>query len=118
MPRFVILQHDHPHGRHYDFMLEIGDVLRTWSLAEPPTVGVEQPAKLLFDHRIAYLDYEGPVSGDRGTVRQWDRGTYSAVTSSEELLIVELRGDKIRGQVGLVRESQATSWKLTLTAAE
>ena len=65
MPRYVILDHDHP-SRHWDFMLESGGVLRTWRLLAEPTAGGPIAAEPLGDHRIAYLDYEGPLSGDRG----------------------------------------------------
>jgi hypothetical protein len=69
MPRFVILEHDHPE-LHWDFMLEAGAVLRTWRLAAPPALGQVVAAAASFDHRLLYLDYEGPVSGGRGTVRR------------------------------------------------
>ena len=39
MPRFVILRHDKPRGEHFDFMLEAGDVLKTWALALAPGSG-------------------------------------------------------------------------------
>src|SRR4051794_8490712 len=55
MPRFVILEHDHP-VLHWDFMLEVGDVLRTWRLAAPPAAGMTVPAEPSFDHRKLYLD--------------------------------------------------------------
>jgi hypothetical protein len=77
MPRFVILEHDHPQ-LHWDFMLEEDGVLLTWRLPAPPPFsrGVMR-AERIGDHRLAYLDYEGPVSGDRGAVKRWDRGNYS-----------------------------------------
>lgn len=75
MPRFVILEHDHP-VLHWDLLLEAGDVLHTWRLVAPP--GAEPiEATALGDHRRMYLDYEGPVSGQRGTVRRHDAGTFS-----------------------------------------
>src|SRR4051794_31329065 len=96
MPRFVILEHDHP-GLHWDLMLETGPVLRTWRLAQPPlTPGQRIAATALGDHRPMYLDYEGPVSGDRGTVKRWDAGTYT-----EDGGIFTLDGAKIRGRVRL-----------------
>jgi hypothetical protein len=98
MPRFVILQHDHPRGMHYDFMLETGDVLKTWLLAEPPAMGMKQPAEILPDHRLAYLDYEGPISDDRGAVTRWDRGTYRLIEQTSASMIVELLGEKMRGR--------------------
>ena len=119
MPRFVILQHEHPQGRHYDFMLEFGDALKTWSLADPPAAGIEQIAKLLPDHRIAYLDYEGPVSRDRGTVMQWDRGTYRLVEQTNESMIVELFGERIRGRAILALEPGGpTCWKCRFADSE
>ncbi|MCC6125622.1 MAG: hypothetical protein IT426_11710 [Pirellulales bacterium] len=111
MPRFVILKHDHPRGPHYDFMLEIGESLRTWSLAEEPAIGVEQRAEQLPDHRLAYLDYEGPVSDGRGAVERWDRGTYRIIEETNAAMIAELQGEKIRGAAVLTREAHTpTGW--------
>ena len=88
MPRYVVLEHETPAGyarpRHWDLMLETGGALRTWALDEPPErVRSGQgehsvQGELLRDHRLAYLDYEGPVSGDRGTVVRWDTGEYES----------------------------------------
>ncbi len=76
MPRYVVLEHDHPF-LHWDFMLEAGTALRTWRLAAPPQPGTSVAAEPIGDHRAAYLDYEGPVSGGRGTVTCWDAGTFA-----------------------------------------
>ena len=67
MPRFVILSHDWP-TPHWDFLLESGPVLRAWRLLEEPAPNRDVPAEANFDHRLLYLDYEGPLSGDRGSV--------------------------------------------------
>jgi hypothetical protein len=116
MPRYVILQHDISGASHFDFMLETGDVLKTWSLPKPPAPGVEIDAEALPDHRLAYLDYEGPVSGDRGSVARWDRGIYDVEQESESELIVRLSGEKLIGRVSL-RHSPATksSWVFHFT---
>ena len=71
--RFVILRHDMPasapRATHWDFMVESGEgVLRTWALEREPAAKVDIPALALADHRLAYLEYEGPVSGDQGHV--------------------------------------------------
>ena len=71
--RFVVLEHDW-NGVHWDFMLEAGDDLRTWAMNAPPAPGQDLPARALADHRLAYLTYEGPVSGDRGRCGAWPRG--------------------------------------------
>src|ERR1700730_7618701 len=80
MPRFVILQHDHPE-LHWDLMLQAGETLRTWRLAKAPELpGEAIVASAIGDHRPMYLDYEGPVSGGRGQVIRWDQGTYEEET--------------------------------------
>lgn len=75
MPRYVLLAHDWP-TPHFDLLLECGDVLKSWRLLAGPTPGVTVPAEPNADHRLAYLDYEGEVSGGRGTVRRVAAGEY------------------------------------------
>jgi hypothetical protein len=93
MPRFVLLEHDHPE-LHWDFMLEHEGVLKTWRLASMPSrAGESIPAVPLGDHRIAYLDYEGPVSGDRGNVKRCAAGTYELIAGvfGDDVLELTLR---------------------------
>jgi hypothetical protein len=101
MPRFVVLRHESPHGVHFDFMLEAGDVLKTWALPQPPQPGVEMECMALADHRLAYLDYEGPLSGDRGTVTRWDYGEYTVERQTAMQWVLDMAGDKIRGTATL-----------------
>ncbi|MBM4077778.1 MAG: hypothetical protein FJ267_19285, partial [Planctomycetes bacterium] len=75
MPRFAVLIHDHPFI-HWDFLLECKNICRTWRLMEEPNCDHPIPAESLPDHRLIYLDYEGPVSNNRGTVKQWANGTF------------------------------------------
>jgi hypothetical protein len=101
MPRFVILEHDFP-TLHWDFMLEVNGVLRTWRLPQAPADGREMVAEALGDHRLAYLDYEGPVSNKRGSVKRWDRGQYEAMDEAEEgRWGVRLMGERLAGVVEL-----------------
>lgn len=90
--RFVVLEHDHPF-LHWDLMLETDGTLRTWRLLAEPVGGDPVPAEPLVDHRIAYLDYEGPVSGDRGHVTRWDHGTYEGHDDGRFVL----HGDRLEG---------------------
>jgi DNA polymerase Ligase (LigD) len=98
MPRFVILEHDHPE-LHWDFMLEVGSVLKTWRLAKAPEFKEEAiTAQPLGDHRLFYLDYEGPVSGARGKVTRWDAGTYEPLaTEAGQEFHVLLEGNRVQG---------------------
>ena len=103
MPRFVILEHDHP-DLHWDLMLEMGDALRTWRLPAPPPDD-PRDATALGDHRVAYLDYEGPVSGNRGNVKRWDAGTYETVDAATVTeWTIALRGMRWQGTAMLSHE--------------
>jgi hypothetical protein len=114
MPRFVILEHDHPE-LHWDLMLESGDVLRTWRLLRPPdTPGETIDAIAIGDHRKAYLDYEGPVSGGRGNVKRWDAGEYRSTASAAGLELV-FEGARLRATVRM-QSGEEPLWRFTLAA--
>jgi hypothetical protein len=110
MPRFVVLEHDHP-VLHWDLMLEAGAGLRTWRLRTPPAVGAIVEAEPIGDHRPAYLDYEGPVSGNRGRVVRWDAGTFTGDPRGEGRVAVALAGGRLRGT--LVLEAWGGEWRAT-----
>ena len=117
MPRFAVLRHESPRGVHWDFLLEVGAVLRTWALPQPPTSGVEMICEALPDHRLAYLDYEGAVSGERGSVARWDRGTYRMDRQSEGELVFELSGEKLSGRGRLSRlGDESGGWRFSFAA--
>ena len=110
MPRFVLLFHECPPSlgkpSHWDLMLEREGVLLTWNLPALPAAWggeaagfVEIAATRIADHRLAYLDYEGPISGDRGAVTRIDRGEYEAVEQTDDNIRVRLRGE--RGEIVL-----------------
>jgi hypothetical protein len=117
MPRFVLLEHRWK-GVHWDLMLEIGEVLRSWAIDAPIVVGQELPARALPDHRRVYLDYEGVISGDRGTVRRLDEGTYCMILWTAEQVRVELAGFQLVGEVELRQvggnSNGAPSWRFRL----
>lgn len=117
MPRFVVLQHDHPQSLHWDFMLEADDCLLTWSLPMPPCYDHPLPAAALPDHRKEYLEYEGPVSQDRGSVVRWDRGTFEPVVRDEKVLEMDLCGEKLTGRLRIERANAASAaWRWLLTS--
>jgi len=116
MPRFVILRHEFPEGdarpSHWDVMFEADGTLRTWSILRMPDEREPQVALALSDHRLEYLSYEGPVSGDRGGVTRWDAGTYEReaekpaagepVMGRDEFRF-QVAGARLRGAIELVR---------------
>lgn len=104
MPRFVILEHDWP-SRHYDLMLEFGSALRSWRISKLPVVDESMNAEPIGDHRLEYLDYEGPVGGDRGHVRRMDAGSYEMIEDAPNRTLVTLDGMNGRIQLELLTPS-------------
>lgn len=62
--KFVILKHIDSNGEHFDLILE-GDLL--CPTFKSFTLNFKQFERIN-DHRMIYLDYEGPIGKDRGSV--------------------------------------------------
>ncbi len=109
MPRLVILRHETPPGysrpAHFDLMLESGGALRTWACEALPAPGQAIAAEQLADHRLDYLDFEGAVSGSRGSVLRVAAGDYEVLEESEAVLRVRLSGRQLQGVLTLVRDA-------------
>jgi hypothetical protein len=142
MPRFVLLYHECPAGyaraSHWDLMLEAGQSLRTWALLELPhgwsaaqsytaslfpscafasaeSVVVAEP---LGDHRLDYLEHEGPLSGERGRVTRIDAGNYETLNESPQCWKVELGAVRLRGGATLTAGTKkADKWTLTVESS-
>lgn len=98
---------------HYDVMFEWHGTLRTWAVETEPRPGIELRARALPDHRLAYLDYEGPISGDRGHVRRVDRGTYEPIHWLPDRVDAVLAGSVFRGLTS-IRQMSDQDWLLRL----
>jgi hypothetical protein len=108
MPRYVILEHDHPH-LHWDLMLETRCVLRTWRLDKPPCAHESSKATAIGDHRLAYLDFEGKLTNNRGTVKRWDAGTFEGAAFDGNLVRLQIKGNRLIGNLELARQD-ADEW--------
>ena len=101
MPRFVIQKHLKRKTHHFDLMIERNGALKTWSLEKLPNAYRSrlspQSIKLLPDHRIHYLTWQGKISRGRGIVKIWDKGTYQCVIWRSNLKVIIIRGQKIAG---------------------
>ena len=139
MPRFVLLYHDCPphyeRASHWDLMLETGETLRTWALARLPSGWQAYHRKTtafysdcsrvandnsvsaaqLGDHRLDYLEQEGPLTGERGQVIRIDRGTYESDSESPGFWRLTLAGGAWCGGITLRQNAPGMrQWTLTV----
>ncbi len=107
---FVVQKHDASH-LHYDFRLEIGGVMKSWSVPKGPSLdpSVKRLAVEVEDHAMGHADFEGRAG--RGGVIIWDRGSWRALDASRSPaawldaghLSFWLDGEKLRGGYTLHR---------------
>jgi bifunctional non-homologous end joining protein LigD len=128
---FFVVQKHKATTLHYDFRLEIGGVMPSWSIPRGPSLesGVRRLAMPTSNHTLEYRHFEGFIPGGRygaGPVMIWDEGTYGPeveeskgakreVATREEAeevakagmkegnLKFRLYGKKLRGSFALIR---------------
>ena len=82
---------------------------------DPASLSTGILAEALPDHRLFYLDYEGPVTGGRGTVIQWDSGIFEWRLNQMAICEVDVTGRLWRGIVRL-EQVHETSWTVSQIA--
>jgi hypothetical protein len=122
MPRYVILFHELPadsdRASHWDLMLEWDGKLRTWALPCEPAQALDCQAERLADHRPRYLDYEGPIAGDRGRVTRWDEGLYKLEHAGASEYVITLAGRRLSARVILTNKGDGSHfWRVSFSAA-
>jgi bifunctional non-homologous end joining protein LigD len=112
--RFVVQRH-RASRLHYDLRFEIEGVLVSWAVPKGPTLDptVRRMAVHVEDHPLEYLNFEGVIPAGEyggGDVIVWDTGTWEPVGTDDPggavaagELHVEMRGQKLRGRLVLVR---------------
>ncbi len=116
--RYVVLRHHLPadqqdalrRGDHYDWMFEVQGRLLTWASEQfpPPGHAAAVGATLLTPHRLSYLDYEGAISGDRGTVRRIEAGHHRLLQCLADRYEFAVQGERC-GVVAIYRNLSGLS---------
>ena len=117
----VLLLHDAPAGAHYDWMVcdprAPGDPLaKLWTVrvaapsSEWAKLGVWDAQPLPF-HRRDYLQYEGPLSGNRGGVTRVDEGWAAARLFSRKRIEWEVSMRHFTGRLEMTLEA-AARWRV------
>jgi len=127
---FVVQKHKAT-ALHYDFRLEMGGVMPSWSIPKGPTLdsSVKRLAMPTSDHELEYRKFEGVLPEGEygaGAVMVWDEGTYNPEVDvakglrkeiiemkeaedvmrkglKEGILKFRLYGKKLQGSFALVR---------------
>ncbi len=110
-----VIQKHHATHLHYDLRLEMDGVLKSWAVPKEPPLkpGVRRLAVQVEDHPIEYADFEGVIPEGHygaGRVEIWDRGRYILKERSEDKIIFEVIGERLRGTYCLIRFKGDRNW--------
>ena len=122
--RFVVQRHE-ASRLHFDFRLQLGDVLKSWAVPKGPSLNPSDKrfAVQVEDHPVAYLNFSGTIPEGNygaGKVAVWDKGIYTPVDEKGQditdaqaaswlkkgQLKFRLKGKKLKGEFVLVQLKQ------------
>ena len=108
---FVVQEHS-ARRLHYDLRLEKEGVLKSWAVPKgiPQKPGEKRLAVETEDHPLAYAKFEGIIPKGQygaGSVRIWDKGSYTVKAWKGDEVEFTLNGEKLHGRYVLVKLKKA-----------
>jgi bifunctional non-homologous end joining protein LigD len=116
-PRFVVQEHS-ARRLHWDLRLEHDGAAASWAIPNGIPMDPKQNRKAIRteDHPLEYLTWEGDIPKGEygaGTMRVWDSGTYELEKWTEEKVMAEFQGEKLRGRYAIFRAGKsAQDWMI------
>jgi len=109
------VQEHHASHLHYDLRLEREGALKSWAVPKGiPTDGSKRLAIEVEDHPLDYAFFEGVIPKGEygaGTVKLWDKGTYTTMQWSDSEIEIRIDGHRIKGVYTMIRTS-GKNWLL------
>lgn len=115
--RYVIQEHHATH-LHWDFRLEMNRTLKSWAIPKipPKRKGTKRLAIETENHPLSYAKFEGKIPEGQygaGIVKIWDKGTYELIEKTPKKILIELKGEKLKGKYALIKtdyQGDKKSW--------
>ncbi len=113
--RIFVIQKHAARRLHYDLRLEMDGVLKSWAVPKKPpkTPGIKRLAVQVEDHPIEYANFEGIIPEGHygaGRVEIWDKGSYVLKERTDNKIVFELNGEKLKGTYALLRFKGDKNW--------
>ena len=122
----VLLWHETAAGNHHDWLFvdpttldQPEAPLTTYRIAAPPDQWLELGRMELTPippHRRIYLTYEGPISGNRGSVKRIDEGTFVPVLWTPQKKVIDLKLRRFQGVVSIEADATGTAYAMVVNA--
>jgi bifunctional non-homologous end joining protein LigD len=94
-------------------------VLKSWAVPKgiPSKRGIRRLAVAVEDHPMEWGDFEGTIPEGEygaGAVEIYDRGTYAVESWTDQKIVIDLEGTRVRGKYALIRFQKAggNNWLL------
>ena len=118
MPIFVVHRHA-ARNLHYDLRIQRNGALKSWAVPKQPPLkpGIKRLAVQVPNHKLSYAKFQGTIPEGQygaGKVKMWDKGSIKIIEWTLKKILVEFKGEKMKGNYALVpfKSSGKKNWLL------